>query len=161
MGVLATTIHPVLVQPSAITDHLQAKDAAPVQAPGSTTSFASRNETFRSSTMPEYYAEQSPVDASRPYDPIDAGLLDETQASMQLTNSGIRSPNNSPSSSWTPRVTSKHYVASSLSCSCPSWPRPHIGNLSYSVRSPRSSETEWEITSVPARCKVWKFFRAC
>jgi hypothetical protein len=34
--------------------------------------------------MLEYTAEQSPADASGPYDPIDAGLLDETQASMQL-----------------------------------------------------------------------------
>jgi hypothetical protein len=82
--ILTTTNNPVPVHPSAIPNYLQANDVTPIQAPGSTTSFASRKKTSRSSTTPEDTSEQLPGDASRAHDPIDAGLLNETQANMQL-----------------------------------------------------------------------------
>jgi hypothetical protein len=84
MGILATTNNQVPIQPSASPDRMQADVAATYQASGSATSLLGRNETPSSSTIPEETTEQPPVDTFRAYDPIDAGLLNETQANMQL-----------------------------------------------------------------------------
>jgi hypothetical protein len=84
VGILATANNQERAQSSTRPGHPQPDTAVAVQISGSAKSFAGRNEHSRPCTTPEGTAEQPPADASKAYDPVDDGLLDEPQANFQL-----------------------------------------------------------------------------